>query len=105
LVKEKSYVYRYYLGEQKIHEQQVFAVENKLAIKETGEAHPGYIQYYMVNENGIANFGISILYPKKKEPEIFDPPMYILKPPLEIGESWSLPSKNEIKKSSLLEKQ
>jgi hypothetical protein len=98
LVTEKSYVYRYYLGEQKIQEQKVFAVENKLAMTETGEQHASYIQYYIVNKNGIANFGISILAPEKKEPEIFDPPRYILKPPLELGESWGIPNKKAIKK-------
>lgn len=98
LVKEKSCVYRYYLGEQKIHEQKVFAVENKFAMTETGKQYASFIQYYIVNENGIANFGISILHPEKKEPKIFDSPMLILKPPLEIGASWSNPSNKEVRK-------
>jgi hypothetical protein len=89
LIKDKKYAYRYYLGEQKVKGQKVFAVENKLALKENRPQRAAFIFYYIVNDEGIIGYGILPLN-KKRNPEVFDPPpRYFLKAPIVSGTSWS----------------
>jgi hypothetical protein len=89
LIKDKKYAYRYYLGEQKVKGQKVFAVENKLALKENGPQRAAFIFYYIINDEGIIGYGILPLN-KKRDPEVFDPPpRYFLKAPIVSGTSWN----------------